>query len=113
VPELFTCPGCSDVYQAHWLEPDGSGLCRSCAASRDGRCYSAGHPDHASPCSGPAEDAGGPCRYCGKPIAAAGQPCPDCTASLDSMPLAGIKALFAGDEALTIGGLGRKGRDGA
>ena len=88
----------------HWIEPGGP--CRSCAASRDGQCFTAGHPDHDSPCSGPPELAGDPCRYCGKPIPRDRAPCPDCTISLDGMALADIKALFASDDALAIGGLG-------
>ena len=99
----FTCPECQEAYRAHWLESDGSGICRTCAASRDGRCAGS-HPDH--PCSGPQEQAGDPCRYCGRPVAADGAPCPDCTISLEGMPLAGIKALFATDPRFTIGGRG-------
>jgi hypothetical protein len=98
----FTCPRCTENYRPHWLEPDGSGLCRSCAAERDDSC-AGGHSDH--PCSGPQEKAGGPCRYCGRPVARDGAPCPDCTISLDGMPVADIKALFAGDPQFTIGGL--------
>jgi hypothetical protein len=100
-----TCPECHGHYQRHWLEPGGFGLCRSCAAERKGRCYSGGHPHHGTPCSGPSEKTGGPCRYCGKLIAG-DPPCPDCTVSLEGMPLADIKALFASDDALAIGGTG-------
>lgn len=112
--DTFMCPQCRDTYQMHWLDADGE-TCLSCAAERDGRCFTASHQDgsgHAgrsAPCSGPQEQAGDPCRYCGKPIAASGAPCPDCTISLEGMALADIKALFAGDERLTIGGLGSQG----
>ena len=105
----FSCPKCGDTYQPHWLEPDGSGLCRTCAAFRDGRCSSPDHPGHDSPCSGPSEAPGEGCRWCGKPRASAYPPCPDCTISLEGMALADIKALFAGDESLAIGGLGPEG----
>lgn len=101
--DTFMCLKCRDTYQMHWLDQESLELCRSCAASRDGQCTGA-HVDH--PCSGPQEKAGDPCRYCGRPIASDGAPCPDCTISLDGLPLADIKALFAGDPHLTIGGLG-------
>jgi hypothetical protein len=103
----FTCTGCGDRFQPHWREPS-TGLCRDCAAEREGICFAGAHP-HDGPCQGPREMAGDPCRYCGKPIPGDGLPCPDCTVSLESMTLADIKAVFAADEALAIGGLGKDG----
>jgi hypothetical protein len=95
--ESFRCSRCGETYAAHWSAGDGSGLCRTCAAERDGRCQFADHPDHGHPCSyGGTEQPGEPCRYCAAPVPDDG-PCRTCWQRLDELPLADIRALFATD----------------
>jgi hypothetical protein len=101
----FTCPQCKDTYQPFWREA-GSGICRSCVSDRN--CF-LGLPHespHDGPCKSPGENPGDPCRWCGLPTPADGSGCPDCWTSLEGLPLADIKALFAGDDVLSLGGLG-------
>lgn len=93
--QLFRCPACTETYQPHWRAPDGTGLCRTCANQRVGRCEFDTHPDHPEhPCSYGTEQPGEPCRYCAAPVPTPG-PCPTCWLSLDGMAHADIKALFA------------------
>jgi hypothetical protein len=92
----FRCPRCGETYAPHWHARDGSGLCRTCAAERDGRCQFANHPDHDSSCSYSTERPGEPCRYCAAPVPDDG-PCRNCWQSFDELPLADIRAIFAVD----------------
>lgn len=94
--QRFTCPKCGETYAPHWHASDGSALCRTCAAKRDGRCRFLDHPDHDSPCSYGTEQPGDPCRYCAGPTPDDG-PCRACWQRLDELPLADIRALFAAD----------------
>lgn len=94
----FTCPKCEQTYAPHWRASDGSGLCRTCEASRDGWCrWADEHPQHfdVHPCSGPTEEPGGPCRYCGQPIPESDPPCRNCWQRFDEMPFADVRATFA------------------
>ena len=54
--DTYRCTRCEDLYLAHWFDMDAD-LCLSCVASREGLCFTPGHPDHDSPCSGPQEKA--------------------------------------------------------
>lgn len=102
----FRCAKCHQDYAAHWRAGDGTSLCRGCAAERDGRCVFDTHPNHPEhPCSYGQEQPGEPCRYCGVPVPADGTPCPACWLTLESLPLADIKAIFAADGTFSIGGL--------
>lgn len=93
----FNCLRCGETYQPHWRDPDDSGLCRTCAAERDGRCEFDTHPNHPEhPCSYGTEQPGDPCRYCAAPVPTPG-PCPTCWLIFEGMAHADIKALLAAD----------------
>jgi hypothetical protein len=109
VSDTFTCPRCTDTYQAHWHDPDGTKLCRWCADTQAGRCDIPGHPDHDSPCGHAPQKPGDPCCYCGKPLPAEAHCCPDCVLPFEGMTLADIKAVFAADGMFSVGGLGPDG----
>jgi hypothetical protein len=113
VAGTFTCPDCTDTYQPHWRDPNGTNLCRSCADYRAGRCAADNHPQHLDehPCTQAREEPGTPCRWCGAPVPMDGKPCPQCTISFEGMSLADIKAVFAADGTFSLGGLGKGGGD--
>ena len=106
----FRCPNCTETYQPHWRDRDGSPLCRNCGALRRGECQFDTHPDHPEhPCSYGAEKPGEPCRYCAAPVPPDGSPCPACWLTFDGMPLADIKAVLAADGTFSAGGLHQDG----
>jgi hypothetical protein len=98
--DTFHCLACAQTYRPHWRQP-GTDRCLSC-----GPCVAPVHPHDEHPCHGPSEQPGQACRYCGDPTPTDGTSCPRCWTSLDKMPLADIKALFAGDGTFSLGGLG-------
>lgn len=102
VTNTFTCPACTDTYQLHWRDPNSLiGWCKGC-----GPCKFPVHPHDAYPCSGPLEQPGEPCRWCGKLLPAEAEWCPDCAIPFEGMSLADIKAVFAADGTFSVGGLG-------
>lgn len=100
----FLCPACSETYQPHWCDPNGTNLCRTCAAARRGDCTFEDHPAHLGthPCSYGTEEPGTPCRYCATPVPADGTPCPACWTTFDGMTTADIKAVFAADGTFNV-----------
>jgi hypothetical protein len=95
----FVCPECTETYQPHWRDPNGTNLCRGCAERQAGYCKFDDHPQHLDqhPCSTSSEEAGSPCRYCAAPVPLNGDPCPNCWQTFEGMSTADVKALFAAD----------------
>lgn len=104
----FHCPSCDDTYQLHWRDPNGTNVCRTCAARNAGACIWADqHPQHLSehPCSYGSEAPGDPCRWCAGPVPDDGM-CRACLIVFADLPFADVKALFAADGTFSLGGLG-------
>ena len=68
------------------------GKCRLNADCEFGEHDPADHP-----CGHLPEKPGEFCRFCGDPVPLDGSPCPECWVTLEGMPLADLKALFARD----------------
>jgi len=81
------------AYPDRCQEPNGPSV--PCTGERN--CvYPAGHVE---PHCGFLERPGDPCHYCGGPTPTAhGENCPDCWTSLEGMPLADMKAIFAASD---------------